>query len=237
MDKQVLIHLLGKDRLNAFVVKFADSFIFETAFTAIDCPEATYEWRVYSLDQMLDGFNQSNSVVSLQSKWKLEKRSLSPGMYLVKVFITFNWGIKYDFGFLEVVPSGIVARIDGGQNIMRGQDSLLTLNASVSINKDVEPGNYKGMNFSWHCKEEHENIGNMTELQVIQEGAGNRSGCFGTGIGRLDSTERVLKVDPRKMSTGVTYTFRVEVVNEKFSDSYEQNIRLVTGPVPHVSVR
>ena len=202
MDNPVTIQNIGKEPRTSTLVKFADSFIFETTFSVTGCPETTYEWRLYSTKRQPLSYGQSYTVVSRQANWMLQKRSLLHGLYVLKVFITFNGGMKYDFGFLEIMPSPLLARIEGGQDVVRGQASIFALDASPSFNKDVGPGNYTGMNFIWLCKKQNESFGNKThfpEIQVPQQGQisyGN--GCFGTGIGRLGSSDRVLKVDAPK---------------------------------------
>ena len=241
IDNPAIIQLIEKSPQTATAVKFADSYIFETTFSDTGCPETKYEWRLYSTKRHPLSFNQSYTVVSQGANWMLPKRSILHGLHLIKVFITFNGGLKYDFGFLEIKPSTVYARIDGGQEVVRGQGSILTLDASPSCNKDLGAGKYSGMNFTWFCKKQNESFGNKThfpKIHVPQLGQiSYGSGCFGTGIGRLGSNDRVLKVDAPKMIAGVTYTFRLNASNAKFSDIYEQHIRLVPGKPPEIAIR
>ena len=129
--------------------------------------------------------------------------------------------------------SDLVAVISGGAEVIRGHEEKLTLNASLSYDPDVGPGDHSGMSFTWYYGEI---IGNYSGLRAVtnesftgvNESALNYSGqAFGLQF-IFNTTAR---------SLGTIYVVKLVVVKDCRNSSAYQVIHLVKGNPPEISQR
>lgn len=171
------------------------------------CPVAEgnlLEWRITDL-------NSADNTTILVSQgdvdWTIAKQSFDVGFYMIELRLSFPGFSNISstaHGFLKITRSTLVARISGGAFVLQGYDNtFFTLNASESYDPDVGKGNYTDMSFTWLCKRPNETYPPHTHypgtnLSIVSFGRSNRSedlgGCFGTGVGKLNSTDRLIKV-------------------------------------------
>ena len=129
--------------------------------------------------------------------------------------------------------SDLVAVISGGAEVIRGHEEKFTLNASLSNDPDVGPGDHSGMSFTWYYGEI---IGNYSGLRAVMnksfagvnESALNYSGqAFGLQF-IFNTTAR---------SLGTIYVVKLVVVKDCRNSSAYQVIHLVKGNPPAISQR
>ena len=231
------IAYIGRIPERPTVIQFADTFNFDVKGSKQGCTEVPYEWRFYSASDGFRTINQTYRVGSDVSKWILPKRFLNISLYVV---VLVNEKFKQsDFGFLRIVTSPLVALIDGGKDVTRGYRLTINLDASPSYHKDTGPGHYGGMTFTWYCKKLTETFYKKGGLPLIdipqQRGAGG--GCFGTGVGRLAATERVVKLDTGLLVIGETFVIRLTVRKGHLVATYDQSITIDKGSPPHLAMR
>lgn len=229
LEIPVTIPHVRKDPSKATTVKFRRSYIFETLLPTVGCPQATYEWRIHSAGKQPLTFHQNFTLVSRQPKWVMKRKSFLPGLYLVKVFVMFSDKTNYDYGFLRIIPSGLIARIDGGNEIKLSHGALIKLDASLSYNKDFGRGNHTGLNFTWYCTKNNESFTSNTDHQQVMV---NGSACFENGTIKLLSNGMITYVDSQNMVAGLTYTFTLIVKSVHSSESCKQKVHLVSGERP-----
>ena len=103
------------------------------------------------------------------------------------------------YGFFDMLGTvhNLVAVIAGGSHVTREYKTVIPLDASPSYDPLSGTGNYSGINFTWLCKKTNEYFPPTENVSVISINGkcGKKfGGCFGTGVGRLNSTKRLLQV-------------------------------------------
>ena len=173
--------------------------------TMKDCMVASgtlIEWRLKNLNS---SYNTSTVVSSGKDYWTIEEGSLEPSLYSLEyraVLSSAGNVSSSSFGYLRVENSKLVAEIAGGTFVSLGYGMPITLDGSGSYDPDVGKGLYTGMVFTWLCRKTNETYENhvylpYTNLSVIRndgDGSSDKGGCFGTGVGKLNSTDRLLEV-------------------------------------------
>ena len=131
-----------------------------TLFTdnSIDCPAASgvsFEWQFLKLENITTELfqnvrNESGSSPDLE----VAKRSLEYGIYKIGVTLTLvgTFGVSTTAsGYIEIVKSPLVAKINGGSMLRRGFEAFIQMDGSLSNDPDVEPGEDKDLVFTWVC--------------------------------------------------------------------------------------
>ena len=186
------------------------TFTKSTSFTIFGlvgdfCPVANgtlLEWRIRDLDSVDD---TGVIVSSGDSDWTIQKQSLPIGFYLIEFRATLLNATNVtsrDYTYVKIKASPLVARIVGGSFLLQRYDKIITLDASQSYDPDTAIGNYTDMGFTWLCKKSNETYpphtilptNNLSVIYMADSKSQGLGGCFGTGIGRLNSTEHVVKV-------------------------------------------
>ena len=163
------------------------------------------------------------------TQWNLPKRTLDYGTYYVDFRAAFKSNPKMfgsTLGFFTIVKSPLRAKISGGNTVTRGKGKTITLNGSLSQDPDVESGNITSMKFTWLCKKRHESF----------PGPGQGGGCFGTGVGRLSSNTAVVNLPTSSMNVGEFYDIKLIVQKDTRYDDFVQEIKIVNGNPPEVTI-
>ena len=186
------------------------------------------------------------STVLLDTKttdWNQHKRQLGYGKYFVDFRAAFEsnpYLIGSARGFFEIVQSPLRAEISGGNRVTRGNGSIITLNGTSSRDPDTAPGNITSMEFTWLCKERQESFptGPIESIPVVNLSSDNKiGGCFGTGIGKLSSNLPVVNLTTNAMDVGKSYDVKLIVQKDGRQDDFEQQIEIVSGNPPEITIR
>ncbi|KAK3752814.1 hypothetical protein QZH41_016346, partial [Actinostola sp. cb2023] len=156
----VTLQQIGLDRTKARVVKRSESLDVYSE-TNVFCPasESTvFDWRIYKIHKTTDKSQFLNNTGRSQgSSLRIEKRSLWFGLYRVSLTVRMPepWLQEYSSeasGYVEVIPSDLVAKIEGGTSLRRGMGPDVKIDGSSSYDPDVGPKNLTGMTFLWLCR-------------------------------------------------------------------------------------
>lgn len=173
----------------------------------------------------------------------MPKRTLEYGLYFVDfraAFASKPLVITSTLGFFNVTKSPLIADILGGNKVTRGKGSVITLDGTASSDPDVEPGDHSSMQFTWLCKQQQESFpnGSLASIPVVTASSGPGSGgCFGTGVGKLSSNEIEVKLDTSQMVVGESYDVKLIVTKGDRADDFLQEIEIVSGNPPEVTIR
>lgn len=128
--------------------------------------------------------------------------------------------IDSDFGFLEVVLPEIVAKILGVNKAVKGTGKIV-LDASHSYDPYEMNLKDQGLVFTWLCRKEEEDFSNIQSLSIDQSYGRDKvlGGCFGYGVGKLNTTEPTIKIDISGMISQSSYVFKVIVQKGNRSSS------------------
>ena len=149
----------------------------------------------------------------------------------------------YDKGYIKIEPLPLVAIISGETEITRGNKQNVILNGSKSYDPHVGRGALETLTFYWLCKKSNEQFPteNLLEIQVVSvplHASGSDGGCFGTGIGRLESTEPVVVLNASVMeNTNASYIFQLIVTKDARTSSDIKTVHVVEGSPPEVSLK
>ena len=150
----------------------------------------------------------------------------------------------YDKGYVMILLSPLVAVISGETEITRGSKQIFILNGSQSYDPHVGPGKLDSLIFHWLCRKSHEAFPteNPLEIQVVTISLNgtnsSRAGCFGTGIGRLESTEPVVVLNASVMDNKtISYVFQLVVTKDVRSSVDTKTVHIVEGDPPEVSMK
>ena len=176
------------------------------------------------------------------TQWNLPKRTLDYGAYYVDFRAAFTSNPKMfgsTLGFFTIEKSPLRAKISGGNTVTRGKGKTITLNGSLSQDPDVEPGNISSMNFTWLCKKRNESFPNLSvpiPIVSFTPGPGQGGGCFGTGVGRLSSNTAVVNLPKGAMNVNEFYDIKLRVQKDTRYGDFVQEIKIVNGTPPEVSI-
>ena len=167
------------------------------------------------------------------NEWNLPRRQLDYGRYFVDLRVAVASRplvTSSALGFFMITKSPLIADILGGNKVTRGQGNVITLNGSASSDPDVGSGNHSSMQFTWFCKKQQESFVTL----LSSPGSG---GCFGTGVGKLSSSAKVAQLDTSQMVVGESYDIKLVVIKDDREDDFVQEIEIVSGDPPEVTMR
>ena len=118
----------------------------------LDCERTNrvkFKWRLLLLDENGVQSNHQDNIILNERELNIPRRRLQYGLYEVQ--FTAQMAIpdtdKYRstaIGYLKIVPSPLIAKIDGGNLISRGFGKEVKIDASPSKDPDVENGKDSG---------------------------------------------------------------------------------------------
>ena len=206
-----------------------------------------FQWMLHKLEWddtmgfVVDG--NGTELKPTNNEWQLQRRHLAYGLYRVDVKAMMPddpEGLSVDEGYLNITKSTLVAKIAGGSKITRGEESVIDLDGSLSRDPDVELGDNSLMQFMWLCKHHLESFpnGSLAAIPVVTQYSGpGTGGCFGTGVGKLSSSNMTVTLETSNMTVGETYDVTLVVTKDGREADIVQEIVLVSGDPPEVSVR
>ena len=123
----------------------------------IFCPESkesAYEWNIFQYNPKTGNFSRFGDVVSYgeasMQELRLKRRALPLGVFILNLSVRMVGEDLQDFfavaeGYIQIVPSDLVAKISGGSEIKRRFGSVLSVDGLDSYDPDVGPGTYSGI--------------------------------------------------------------------------------------------
>lgn len=150
----------------------------------------------------------------------------------------------FDRGYFKIRLSPLVAVIAGETEITRGNKQSFILNGSESYDPHAGPGKLDTLKFHWLCRKSHEVFPteNLLEIKIVpiplNSTKGTSGGCFGTGIGKLETTESVVVLNASVMdSLSTSYVFKLVITKDARSSSDAKTVHVVEGDPPQVSMK
>ena len=192
------------------------------------------------------------TVSAKTSEWTLSDRHL-PFAHVVHalyfVFTIIQGDNKkaetaYDKSYIILRPQPLVAIISGETEITRGNKQNIILNGSKSYDPHVGPRALETLTFYWFCKKLNEEFPTEKPLEIqvvpisLNGSEASDGGCFGTGIGRLESTEPVVVLNASAMhNSSGSYVFQLVVAKDARTSSDRKTVHVVEGSPPEISLK
>ena len=262
--------LVGNSSSNAMVYYKRKAFKIKNDID-IDC-EATnktsFLWEVcrhFSHNQSCIQVTLSESVLLNYSMLNIPARGLPAyGIYRLdfKVSMFKVDGIsKSSRGFVEIVPSDIMAVMDGGTSSAIGQGKNITVSCSQTNDPDVDVNNPSDFNYCWFCAKtgsyDQGLMDNCTQLPAypltpaLLSGSGNNTnngtqtnstspygnGCFGYPAGRLNTSESSITFNTLMMIAESEYDVCVQVSKDTRKSVACKRLQMTAGDPPTVEIR
>ena len=164
-----------------------------------------------------------------------------------KIEFQFSINMTWAEGFynekkfsIKIIPTPLVASILGGSKRTVGSDVIVQIDASKSVDPDEpdepdEPGS--NFEFAWFCSFKGsklpENISSTETKNPLSNGS-----CFGYAPGQLtDFNEtKIIKLNTSMAIPNSTYTIRFIMAKSGRQSFKDQNIELVPGDPPDMSI-
>ena len=237
---EVSITNLPDRRMRKSVVSILRSKDFIIQATVRNSSQALqFEWYLFKFKIKASGnieIQKKIPSVSRTTEWTLRKRTLDYGEYYVEFRAAYSNqpSVKSSIlGFFKVSKSKLIADIAGGNTVTRGKVAPILLDGSASRDPDVEPCNHTSMNFTWLCKKRQEQFPNVSlaSLPVINSSlVPGHGGCFGTG-------NKTVSLETSHMDVGELYVIKLIVTKDDRKDEFTQEIEIVSGNPPQVTMR
>ena len=236
-------------RQSAVSILRSKDFIIQATVGKAECNSSQalqFAWYLFKYKVKASGKVLIQDTVLLDSRiteWTLQKRTLDYGQYYVDIRATYSNQpsvISSSLGFFKISKSKLIADVAGGNKVTRGKVNPILLDGSASRDPDVESGNHASMHFTWLCKKRQEHFpnGSLDSLPVINNSLGPGSGgCFGTGVGKLSSNGSIVELDTSQMTVGEMYDVKLIVTKDNRIDDFTQEIKIVIGNPPQVTIR
>ena len=198
-----------------------------------------------------DAILNGTVVSSKTNKWTLADHHLPFAHVVYALFFSFTLlqgndsmtQSVYDKGYIIIRPSPLVAIISGETEITRGNKQVINLNGSESYDPHVGHGALETLTFYWLCKRSDENFPSENPLAMeivsipLNHSGVSRGGCFGTGIGRMESTDPVITLNASAMeNASASYVFQLMVTKDARWSSDIKTVHIVEGSPPEVSL-
>ena len=262
--------LVGNSSSNAMVYYKRKAFLIKNDIE-IDC-EATKEtgflWQVcrhFGHNQSCIQVTLSESVLLTDSRLNIPARGLPAyGKYRLD-FTVFMVGVDGIFnssqGFIDIVPSDIIAVMDGGTSSAVGHGKNTTVSCSQTRDPDVEVSNPSDFHYCWFCAKtgsyDQGLRDNCTQLPaypltpVHMSGSGNNTnngtqtnstssywnGCFGYPAGRLNTSEPSITFNTFMMIVDSEYDVCVQVTKDTRKSVACKSLQMTAGDPPTVEIR
>ena len=188
-----------------------------------------FSWEIYEVGTDREEFSFRQQIDLGTNTITISPGQLRSGLYYLKFTALMIGKCKttnYDFGFLQISPPPLVALVQGVNKAEKGAGSII-LNASSSYDPDLQ-GSHSGLRFIWLCRRKNENFSNIASLPVdVAHGRDKvHGGCFGYGVGRMNSSQPVLIVDVSEMEVGHDYVFQMTLRKGDRSSVVNHNLRV-----------
>ena len=172
-------------------------------------------WEVSTVDEIHGEFIPQLNIEDGHSNFSLNTRDLSVGLSYVRFVLKATSAPEqpesFDYGFVRRLPP-LIAEIRAPNVVAKGA-APFTLDGSMSRDTSRSVDDEQNMSFTWLCKRENETLP-LTGDPPVDIGFGEKQsegGCFGYGQARLNSTERIVVINPDRMQSKQVYIFALVV--------------------------
>ena len=262
--------LVGNSSSNAVGYYKRKAFLIKNDIE-IDC-EATNEtgflWKVFryfSHNQSWIQVTLPESVLLNYSRLNIPARGLPAyGKYRLDFTVSMTEvdGVsKSSQGFIDIVPSDILAVMDGGTSSAVGQGKSTTVSCFHTSDPDVEVNNPSDFQYCWFCAKtgsyDQGLRDNCTHLRaypltpVLKSDSGNNTnngtqtnstspygnGCFGYPAGRLNTSEPSITFNTHMMEAESEYDVCVQVTKDTRKSVACKSLQMTVGDPPTVEIR
>ena len=229
------VHLqLNKTHFNATRMTTIDMFVVVGKVT-IHCNTSTsmlLSWESYEVEEENGAFSVSQvDFTDVRSEnLTIAPKKLLVGLYYIRLTAEMTkeeGAINFDYGFLEVVLPNLVAKISGVDKAVKGTGNIF-LDATDSYDPAEPSLKDQGLTFTWLCRREDEDLSNMASLPIDNSHGWEKihGGCFGYGVGMLNTTEPTIEIDIGGMISQNTYVFTVIVQKANRSSAVNHTLRV-----------
>lgn len=230
----MIIRNISKDKYHATPVerstKRLHKAVIEGLPDGVIVLESVVEWRLVSEMELMSSKLAEGALVSQGTdEWTINRRSIPVGIYQVK--FTASLAIHdfafprhlsaFDYGFIEITAAPIRVIIDGGSKVRWGSNENVTVNGSLSYDRNIGPGHFTGLNFTWSCRD-------AATVESVE--------CFHLLVVEANVTSSV-DIETSQLEVGKTYVLRLTVTKDERSSFAEMSFELVDGKMPHVFLR
>lgn len=194
--------------------------------------ESVVQWRLLSEMELALSELPGGTLVSYgTNEWTIHRRSLPAGLYQVKfstLFTIRESGFQrkvnaFDYGFIQIVSAPLRVIIVGGSSVRWGSKENVTVDGSLTYDRDVGPGDLTGLNFTWACHNPEANT-SLTNK------------CFNSFVMEANVTSSA-NVDTSRLEVGEIYVMRLTVSKNERSSFTEMSFEIVNGKIPHIALR
>ena len=201
---------------------------------ALRCNTSTsfrLSWDSYEVDGKSGAFKLSPSLQIVGArKLTIRPKSLRVGLYFIRLVAEMTkeeGALGYDYGFLQVVYPDLVAKIRGVDMVVKGTGDVV-LDATDSYDPDDPASRDQGITFTWLCRREDEDFSNLESLPIDTSHEREKvlGGCFGYGVGKMNTTEPFLKISVNKMVSQYSYVFELIVEKQNRSSTASHILRV-----------
>ncbi|XP_068682590.1 polycystin-1-like protein 2 [Montipora foliosa] len=175
-------------------------------------------WESNEIEEPNGLFMMSDRLAIASLNLTIEPGRLKVGLYFIRLIAEMTkeeGALNYDYGFLRVVLPDLVAKVRGVNKAVKGTGNII-LDATDSYDPDNSAAQEQGMAFTWLCRRENEEFSNMETLPIDSSlgRAKVLGGCFGYGVGKMNTTEPLLEINMNKIGSKSTYVFKLIVEKE-----------------------
>lgn len=201
---------------------------------ALRCNTSTsfrLSWDSYEVDGKSGAFKLSPSLQIVGApKLTIRPKSLRVGLYFIRLVAEMTkeeGALGYDYGFLQVVYPDLVAKIRGVDMVVKGTSDVV-LDATDSYDPHDPAARDQGITFTWLCRREDEDFSNLESLPIDTSHGREQvlGGCFGYGVGKMNTTEPFLKISVNKMVSQYSYVFELIVEKQRRSSTASHILRV-----------
>ena len=168
---------------------------------------------------------------------KLYPRLFDAGYLYIRCLVTDpkdpKVPIVYDYGYVKIILPPIVAKLEGPANVIKGNESVVTLSASESYDPEKIHKKTEGLVLTWYCGGDIISHDNRDGLSTVSPRDAGR--CQGDGILKINSTLPVLQLNVSNSKGNRTYFF--EVVAQKGDRSANATHKLRVDEPFIISIR
>lgn len=216
----------------------------EVKFDCQNHPPPTFVWeaaRIQVFNPSLVNITKYLGVVSNSSYYKIHKGSLPPGTYGVRLNASLIYnGVEIKipvYGFFTIMFSSLKAVISGGDIVEVTHNTMWILSGNSSYDPQNPANGTKNLQFAWLCKTSTEsysdalteNPWNSTVIVPPTHTRVNQGGCYGTGVGRFNSSDAFVTINTAYLSVGQEYDVTLIVMMENRRGMSTKRIKVVAG--------
>ena len=173
------------------------------------------KWESNEIEELNGLFMMSDHLEITSQNLTIKPRRWKVGLYFIRLIAEMTkeeGAVNYDYGFLRVVLPDLVAKVRGAEKAVKGTGNIV-LDGTDCYDPDNPSAKDQGMVFTWLCRRENEEFSNMETLP-IESSLGRAKvlgGCFGYGVGKMNTTESIIEIDINRMPSNSAFVFKLIV--------------------------